>query len=144
MTVRPFADRATAASPSPTSRTGRGDSSSGSSSSGGGGGGGGAAVAGSTHTARSVCASLLSLSCAAPRISRGSRLLLGCSFFCLSGLSVLLGIGYALWVPAAVVALLIVGEGSGSPAGGGAPLLLARDRDRDRDQPGEVGGWVML
>ena len=111
MTVRPFADRATAASPSPTSRTGRGDS-----SSGGGGGGGGAAVAGSTHTARSVCASLLSLSCAAPRISRGSRLLLGCSFFCLSGLSVLLGIGYALWIPVAVVALLIVGEGSGSPS----------------------------
>jgi hypothetical protein len=100
-------------------------------------------VAGSTHTARSVCASLLSLSCAAPRISRGSRLLLGCSFFCLSGLSVLLGIGCALWVPVAVVALLIVGEGSGSPAGGGAPLLLAA-RDRDRDQPGEVGGWVML
>ena len=136
MTVRPFADRATAASPSPTSRTGRGDSSSSSSS-----GGGGAAVAGSTHTARSVCASLLSLSCAAPRISRGSRLLLGCSFFCLSGLSVLLGIGYALWIPVAVVALLIVGEGSGSPAGGGAPLLLAA---RDRDQPGEVGGGVML
>ena len=97
---------------------------------------------GRTHSARTVCASLLSLSCAAPGpgLGRGSRLLLGCSFFALSGLSVLMGVGAAFWLPVALAVLLLTGPGF--PAGGSTASLAAVPEEEEESR--EVRLLILL
>ena len=62
-----------------------------------------------------ICSTFLSS--AAPSstgLSRGSRILLGTSFFVLSGLAILLGSGCPFWIPLALVIVLLLGSGFAS------------------------------
>jgi len=79
-------------------------------------------LAGTTHTATTVCASQISTAAVSSfGFSRGTRLILGVGFFILSGLTVMFGASYPFWVPTALIILCVVGTGTSA----GIPLAAS-------------------